>query len=431
MAEDSDHPSTVALQEVLQHVESKLLPAIAAADSSPNSGLDFLHAKNTLLTSYLIDLVVHLRDNNNGAASSQNQLRLLEMKTVLQKLPNSLDKKLRYQIDKLLSSAMTSQDYVTHHNQQEDPLQYRPDPDALLEENDSGDDDSSDDDDEDASKGEEDGSDQEDYTSDGDEDDDADLAAARQAIAMSTKKKSNKKHDGNNDENQQDKVYRAPRLTAVPYTHDKEALQAQREKRQRKRLRASELAQTLKAQYGDKPDEEDAMSDLYGKQRAAVRKLAQLEKERTEYEEANLIRLQASSKEKKEKKRIQRMMMESGGGNFAQMANLDNLVRETQAFGRNDNDQDDYEEDAARNQALQDFYSNGGRTVKQKSSSNNSRHANGKRRRERGGDDSSDFNKKKSGGLPRAQNSLQAALYGSSGSSSSKKKAKRKNGGKR
>ena len=111
-------------------------------------------------------------------------------------------------------------------------------------------------------------------------------------------------------------------------------------------------------------------------------------------------------------------MMESGG-DLAQMANLGNLVRETQAFGRNDDHEED--EDMARDQALQDFHRSGGQLGSGKSSrTSSSRHANGKRRRER--DNSSPDKKKR--GIPKAQNSLQAALYGS-GSYKRKRKGKR------
>ena len=422
MAEDADsaaptNAANAAMQELLQHVERKLLPSLAASPSSPDGGLDFLQAKNSLLVSYLIDLVLMLRNDDNSGPEQHH--RLVEMKTILTKLPN-MDKKLRYQIDKLLTVAAAASTYVVaaqqqHPNAVEDPLQFRPDPSALLDEDEENDGDSESGD----SEGSE-SDDQQDVNSEDEDedDDDDDLAAAKLAVAAAGKnKKSSKCKEGDTKDHSSAEVYRAPRLTAVPYTHDKEAQQAAKDKRQRKRLRASELAQTLKAQYGEAPDQEDAMTDLYGKQRAAVRKLAQLEKERTEYEEANFIRLQRSRKEKKEKKRIQRMM--ESGGDLAQMANLGNLVRETQAFGRNDDHEED--EDMARDQALQDFHRSGGQLGSGKSSrTSSSRHANGKRRRER--DNTSPHKKKR--GIPKAQNSLQAALYGS-GSSKRKSKGKR------
>ena len=303
----------------------------------------------------------------------------MEMKIVLDKT-RSLDKKLRYQIDKLLAGAIatTTSSFATggrdgdddddgqvivmvmvivvtrisanmmmmNTTTPEDPLQYRPDPNSLLD-----DDDDDDDDDNEEEKNDE----------DDEEEEDDDLVAARQAISMSKQSSKNKKstHDDDDDDEREQLLYRAPRLTAVPYTHDVQDQRVQKEKRNKRRLRASELAQTLKAQYGDAPDQDDvhggANADMYGKQRAASRKLEQQEKERIEYEESAMIRLTTSRKEKKEKKRIGRMM--EGGSNLNQIANLGNLVRETEAFGRNDRDNDDIslDEAMAEQRALEEF----------------------------------------------------------------------------
>jgi hypothetical protein len=465
----NSNPATAALEETLQKVQSSVIPAvdqlISSSSATPSStGLDFLHAKNTLLLSYLIDWMVHLRENHgedNGeieidrkndeedsssirdasastrASAALTKQRLLEMRTALDKT-RGLDKKLRYQIDKLLAAAATSSSFVTrlHHEEQEegtddeenptqqpeDPLQFRPDPSSFLDDDDDDDDDLDDDDG------------NHDYEKVKDEDDE-DLAAARQALTISTQKSKSSKNSkqengGDKDKNEEGGnsveepgIYHAPRLTAVPYMHDVQQKRLSQDKRQRRRLRASELAQTLRDQYGEAPDQEDmhggGNSDLYGKQRAAAKKLAQQQAERTEYEESNMIRLMTSRKEKKEKKRIQRLM--EGGSNLAQIANLSNLVRETQEFGRADDASDDYDEHMAQRQALEDFHKSGGQ--KQSSKDNrqsSSRYVNGKRKRERG-DEGSRNEKSKKGRLPKAQNSLQAALYGDSSASISKK----------
>jgi hypothetical protein len=444
-----------ALKETLKKVEASLVPAVdsfcAATKGSDKEavlpsakGLDFLHAKNTLLLSYLIDLTVHLRDTVEESKEDESddeheeptreqkqkqRRRLLEMRTVLDK-SRGLDKKLRYQIEKLLSSLTDSSAFATggekddgndsdnsvddeaNGNQQDDPLRYRPDPKSMLND-DEGDESSDDDDDDD---------DDEDGDGSGDDmDEDDDLAAARATLSISKQSKSRTQTRTNNDDNDDEdfanKKYIAPRLTAVPYTHDVADKRSEKEKRQRRKLRATELAQTLRQQYGDQPETEDVFgggnSELYGKQRSAQKALAQREAERTEFEESTMIRLTTSRKEKKEKKRIERMV--EGGGNLAQMANLGNLVRETEAFGRdttNDSDDDDHH----REEAYQAFV-NGDQTD-QKSGGNSGRHANGKRRREKAGE------KLK---RPKAKNSLQEALYGggSSGGGKGKKKSKR------
>ena len=145
------------LTETIQKVEASVLTAIeehlTTDDFSPQQGLDFLDTKNSLLLSYLIDLTVHLRnrvmmsshqddnadDNNNNNNTIHH--RLLEMRTVLDKTRN-LDKRLRYQIDKLLSYQSTASSFAIGAdgplnniaNSNEDPLQFRPSVEALEEE---------------------------------------------------------------------------------------------------------------------------------------------------------------------------------------------------------------------------------------------------------------------------------------------------------
>merc|ERR1712176_638251 len=142
-------------------------------------------------------------------------------------------------------------------SKEDDYLSYRPDPKSMLDDDDGS---SIDNGDEDVHDG------------NSNEDEDDDLAAARATFffskqAKSKKKKKKKKKDDssatveNNGEDVEDhnagKKYVAPRLTAVPYTHDVVDKQSEKEKRQRRKLRATELAQALRQQYGDQPEAED------------------------------------------------------------------------------------------------------------------------------------------------------------------------------
>ena len=471
-----ENPMVDSLNETIKKVEASLMPAIDSicdkrgSDGeviSPSSlGLDFLHVKNTLLLSYLIDLVVNLRDTveplqpprlatdnedesknedidsevdrNQQQQYQQQKRRLLEMRTALDK-SRVLDKKLRYQIDKLLSSLTDSSAYATggegaddgddsgsddgDRNEspyvQDDPLRYRPNPESMLDHSEENN--SSEDEDDVPDENSADGTD--------DEEDD-DLAAARATLSLSKRKKSKNKpqkdEDDEDDGDESNTKYVAPRLAAVPYTHDVADKRLEQEKRQKRKLRASELAQTLRQQYGDQPDTEDVFgggsSELYGKQRSASRALARREAERTEFEESTMIRLTTSRKEKKEKKRVERMM--EGGSNLAQIANLGNLVRETEAFGSNENVDDSDDEYGERERALQAYMS--GEQNNQKSGGKSSRHANGKRRREPMAESRDGSGRRlKMGKRPKAYNSLQAELYGGSGKKSSKSKKRR------
>ena len=162
-------------------------------------------------------------------------------------------------------------------------------------------------------------------------------------------------------------------------------------------LMQSELAQALRAEYGDAPEQEDMHGGSdYGKQRAAARRLAQREAEKTRAEEAGMVRLMTSKKDKKEKKRILRME----SSNLGAIADLQNLVRETRDFGRDDGSDDDVGGDALMDD-------------------NTERYHNGKRAR--GRDLLGERPTKRRGKPAKAKNSLQAALYATEG----KKKFKR------
>ena len=362
---------------------------VKSEEFSKSDGLDFLDVKNGLMLSYLIDLVTYIRDSRRGDDVAMCIARLNEMKVVLDKM-RGLDKKLRYQIDKLLAADTTASEFAAGGDN-EDPLQFRPDPKAL---------------------GGEDGTSYDsDYSADYDPgseiadggkglvgrrgDDDDDLEAARVTLSLAKNKREKRQ-----DEDEDDGIYRAPRTTAVPYAFDQERKQMEKEKRERRRMRATELAQTLRAQYGEAPEQEDIHggSDL-GKQRAAARRLAEREAERTKYEEDTMVRLQTSRKDKKEKKRL----MREETSNLNAIADLGNLVRETKAISRYD----------GRGEG-------GGRSSFQ-TDDTPTRYSNGKRRRDQINTDGKPSARK--GNVGKARNSFQAALYNTDGTG--KKKTKR------
>ena len=165
-------------------------------------------------------------------------------------------------------------------------------------------------------------------------------------------------------------------------------------------MRATELAQTLRAQYGEAPEQEDIHGGSdFGKQRAAARRLAEREAEKTKYEEDAMVRLQTSRKDKKDKRRL----MRDESSNLAAIADLGNLVRETKAFGRYDENSDDEV------------------IPKAPAADAPKRYDNGKRRRDQVNVDGEWSGRR--GKVGKAKNSLQAALY--STASKGKKKTKR------
>ena len=88
-------------------------------------------------------------------------------------------------------------------------------------------------------------------------------------------------------------------------------------------MQRSELAEVVRAQFTDAPEEEDIRGGaMLGKQREVSKKLAQREADVTEFEETHMIRLTMGKKEKKEKKRIMREEM----SNLGAIADLGNVV---------------------------------------------------------------------------------------------------------
>jgi U3 small nucleolar ribonucleoprotein protein LCP5 len=145
-----------------------------------------------------------------------------------------------------------------------------------------------------------------------------------------------------------------------------------------------------------------------GRQGAAARRIAERERERTAFEEDNMMRLTVSRQERKERKR----MMREETSNLNAIADLNNLVRESSAF--------DDEKQRRRNGRGRDFEDE----ASGRHGSSSERHANGRRKRQiMDGEGRLVSSKKKSPSKRVVSNSLQAALYGQDGNS---KKTKRK-----
>jgi hypothetical protein len=459
-------PDIVALlQEVRHKVEASLVPSLeshAQEFAPPHDGFDFLQVKNSLLLSYLIDLTMLLKqqqqqqqeeekdeEGNDNTASAhhqqQNWQRLTEMKVALDKMMRGLDKKLRYQLDKILqqaSSSATTYSVATEERPlvttgEDDPLQYRPHLDDDDEDEDDGDEDDNDSNDN--------GEIGNDKVDDDDDDDDelvmakATVAKARQSRGGDTAKPShNNTHTNKTKSNPkqskmsntekddhhhlllqqggelfetEDGLYRAPRLSSVPYTLDQEDRHAVKEQRRKRRLRASEVAQTLRAQYGDAPEQEDVHggggnAELFGKQREAARRLAEREAEKTKYEEQAMVRLTTTRLEKKERKQL----MREESSNLAAIADLGNLVRDSRLHD-DDDDHDDDHGGHGRSERRGAKFNN-----KSHNKNQTERYSNGKRNKRQHQEDADGernrFSSRGRGAKPK--NSLQANLYSNS-----------------
>ena len=277
-----------------------------------NGGLDFLRAKNGLLLSYLIDLTMLLKLRCRGRSSESVGSdedkrrkecvdRLVEMKAALEKM-RPLEKKLRYQIDKLLAlSTLGAGTFAAEGKEKEiedddadgtngnaDPLSFKPDLASMMKSFD----------DNDTKEAASDREEEDEGSSDED---------------MSTEGKV----DLESEDTQSSNVYKAPRLQSVPFEMENDQKMAQIERqrnKQRDRMQRSELAEVVRAQFTDAPEEEDIRGGaMLGKQREVSRKLAARDADIQEFEETQMIRLTMGKKEKKERKKMMREEMSNLG----------------------------------------------------------------------------------------------------------------------
>jgi len=447
--------TTVAsLEETYKKVVSSLLPSIedhvsSEEYSASKDSLDFLSAKNSLLLSYLIDLVQLVRlvetkktlaqtkgngssdesdsdeaDENDAAAAQLSAdvksclARLNEMKVALDKI-RPVEKKMRYQLDRLLAAASDATSFAAGGEESDDdendagdakpsanadPLSFRPNLEMLGSDND--------DDEEEDSEGEERSDEDDEHNSD---DDDEDLRAAKAVARAGANSKKNKRGSAGNgsdddDDGKKDAIYQPPRLAAVPFA-EREKAEEKAERamaRQRRRMRQSELLQTLRAADGtDRPEEDDLDGGAaLGKQKEAARRMAEREAEKTKFEEDMMVRLTQSRKEKKARGR----MMREEQSNLGAIADLGRLAAGVaDAFGGSDDGGD-----SDGGGGLTGMVSGGG---------GSGRYENGKRRR--GGDNYAEMHgepKRRMSGM-KGSNTHQRALYGTE--RKKKKKSKR------
>ena len=93
--------------------------------------MSYLDAKHLLMLSYCVNIVFYLLLKAEGRPVRDHPvvLRLVEIRTYLEKL-RPVDRKLRYQIDKLVK--MADRPSEERAAEEEDPLAFRPNPDALV-----------------------------------------------------------------------------------------------------------------------------------------------------------------------------------------------------------------------------------------------------------------------------------------------------------
>ncbi|GLH15279.1 hypothetical protein R5R35_003552 [Gryllus longicercus] len=228
------------VQQVTQLVDN-MLARVKRGEMSTDKGLSFLEVKYHMLLSYLINLTYVVLRKCSGRKIEDDPAidRLVEIRTVLEKM-RPIDHKLKYQIDKLVKTA------VTGSINEDDPTNFRANPENLIPKLN--------------------GSDE----SDSDEDEEKD-------------KQFSKEKKG---------VYVPPKLAAVHYDGDENQADYQKRLKERAQKRAISMTvmQELCDEYLDTPTEITNVSS----QQAVMKRE---DREREIYEENYLTRLPVTKQE--------------------------------------------------------------------------------------------------------------------------------------
>ncbi|XP_055296121.1 neuroguidin isoform X3 [Sitodiplosis mosellana] len=245
------------VKQVSDLVES-MLQRVKSGELTTEYGLSFLEVRYHMLLTYLINLTYVVLRKCSGKKIERDPSidRLIEIRTVLEKI-RPIDYKLRYQIDKLVKTAITG---VTNSK---DPINFKPNLSALTTQIETGD------------------------TAESSDDD---------SEEETTKSGKNVKKSGSAKEGG---VYVPPKLSAVHY--DGEDTKAERARKQmeraRKRALNSNIIQDLKEECLDTPTEITEGS-------RAQQLLTRAQKEKEEYEENYLTRLPVTKAEKHRQRKL-------------------------------------------------------------------------------------------------------------------------------
>ncbi|XP_014471618.1 PREDICTED: neuroguidin isoform X1 [Dinoponera quadriceps] len=237
--------------QVNQLVDNMLV-RVKNGEISTDKGLSFLEMKYHMLLSYLINLTyVVLRKCSGERIEDDPSIdRLIEIRTVLEKI-RPIDHKLKYQIDKLVKTA------VTGTINSDDPSNFKANPEALVAKLDS-------------------------YN----EESDSEQEEETEGFKSTQPRKSN--------------VYVPPKLAAVHYDGDETMAEKIRKASERARRRAvsNTVLRELKEEYLDAPVEDS--QGLSEKQAILGREY----KRKIEYEENYMTRLPVTKQEKHRRRQM-------------------------------------------------------------------------------------------------------------------------------
>ncbi|XP_056289995.1 neuroguidin [Pseudoliparis swirei] len=283
---ESDLPAAVQLlRNLTEQVASvtsnvrELITKVKDGAFQTSEGLSFLDLRYHLLLFYLQDLthLICIKTEGGKIKDSDALSRLVTIRTVLEKM-RPLDHKLKYQIDKLVRTA------VTGSLAENDPLQLRPNPENLLSK---------------LSESEE---------SEGEAEDKTEKKAAHSS----------------------GRKYVPPKIAPVHYDGDMtetDKKKAQSERQRRAALQSS-VIQELRQQYSDAPEEIRDRRDFQSDRESRD------ELHRKNYEESMLVRLNMPQRQKGVRKRG----MMSMSGQLSGITNFGDITALTGGEGMQDED---------------------------------------------------------------------------------------------
>ncbi|KAM4606073.1 neuroguidin [Polymixia lowei] len=285
---DSDLPKaeqlfnnlTEQVASVTRHVRD-LIKKVKDGVFQTSKGLSFLDLRYHLLLFYLQDLthLISIKTEGGKIKDSGALNRVVTVRTVLEKM-RPLDHKLKYQIDKLVRTA------VTGSLAENDPLQLRPNPENLISK---------------LSESEE------------SEDEDGNKVASEKKAAPSGGRK-----------------YIPPRI--APMHYDGDMTEADRKKEEAERLRRvalrSSLMQELRQQYSEAPEEIRERRDFQTERESRE------ELHRKNYEESMMVRLNMPKSQKMARKRSTMGM----SGQLSRITHFSDITALTGGEGGQDRD---------------------------------------------------------------------------------------------
>lgn len=234
----------VSAQHVATLVDN-MIQKVRKGELSTDQGLSFLEMKYNMLLSYLINLTYVVLRKCSGEKIEGDPCidRLIEIRTVLEKI-RPIDHKLKYQIDKLVKTAVSG----TNEN---DPTGFKANPENMGE------------------------------TLENSESDSANESDTE------------KTHKSKSD------IYVPPKLSAVHYTGSETAQEKAKrlQEKSKKHALSASILQDLREEYLDTPVE-------ITQGNRAQQKLSKEQKERQDYEEEYLTRLPVVKSEKHRKRQL-------------------------------------------------------------------------------------------------------------------------------